>query len=54
MGLPKGGDPYGNGVPVVVSGWESQLQGEGEQVTRILELLGIAVGRTWFWLVLLL
>jgi len=26
-----------NGVPVVVSGWESHLQGEGEQVIRHLK-----------------
>lgn len=41
MGLPKGREPYGNGVLVVVAGVtprqgerESRSQGEGEQVTR--------------------
>jgi len=33
-GLPKGRESYGNGVPVVVRGWESQPHGEGEQITR--------------------
>jgi len=27
-GWPTRGDPYGDGIPIVVSGWESQLQGE--------------------------
>ena len=31
MGLPTGREPHGNGVPVVVRGWESQPHGEGEQ-----------------------
>jgi hypothetical protein len=31
MGLPAGREPHGNGVPVVVRGWESQPHGEGEQ-----------------------
>jgi hypothetical protein len=38
-GLPTGGDPYGNGVPIVVVGVtahqgerENRSQGEGEQV----------------------
>lgn len=35
MGLPTGCEPYGNGVPVIVSGRESLLHGEGEQVVRI-------------------
>ena len=41
-GLPKGRKPYGNGVPIVVGGvtptqggWESQPQGEGEQVQSL-------------------
>jgi hypothetical protein len=28
-GMPTGGDAYGIGATIVVSGWESQLQGEG-------------------------
>jgi hypothetical protein len=28
MGLPNGGDPYGDGIPIVVSERESRLQGE--------------------------
>ena len=32
--MSKGGDTYDNGVPIVVSGRESLLQGEGEQVMR--------------------
>lgn len=31
-GLSTGGDTYDNGVPIVVSGRESLLRGEGEQV----------------------
>lgn len=34
-GLPKGREPYGNGVPIVVRGRESLLHGEGGQVTWI-------------------
>ncbi len=44
MGSPKGGDPYGDGVPMVVDGVtsiqgerESRLQGEVGQVSQ------------WFW-----
>src|ERR1051326_837474 len=33
-GLSTGGDTYDNGVPIVVSGRESLLHGEGEQVIR--------------------
>ena len=29
-GLPTGGDPYGNGTPIVLSERESRLHGEGE------------------------
>jgi hypothetical protein len=32
MGWPKGGDPQGHGVAVVLSDGESPLQGEGRQV----------------------
>lgn len=32
QGLPKGCETYGNGVAIVVSDWESQLQGEVRQV----------------------
>nr|WP_236064754.1 reverse transcriptase/maturase family protein [Reticulibacter mediterranei] len=32
--MSKGGDTYDNGVPIVVSGRESLLHGEGEQVIR--------------------
>ena len=32
--MSKGGDTYDNGVPIVVRGGESPLQGEGEQVIR--------------------
>src|SRR6266849_3655600 len=31
---PKGGDPHGHRVPIVVRRRESRLHGEGEQVTR--------------------
>jgi hypothetical protein len=34
VGLPTGGDPYGNGVPIVVRDKESLLHGEGGQVPR--------------------
>jgi hypothetical protein len=33
--LPTGSDPYGNGVAIVVSEWESHSQGEGRQVIQI-------------------
>ncbi len=36
-GLSTGGDTYDNGVPIVVSGRESLLQGEGEQVMKIMK-----------------
>jgi hypothetical protein len=35
MGLPKGGDPQGNGDSVVLSERESRLQGEGSQVSQL-------------------
>ena len=38
--LPTGREPYGNGVPVVVSGRESRLHGEGGQASQ-------GNGRTW-------
>jgi hypothetical protein len=28
MGLPNGGDPYGDGIPIVLGERESRLQGE--------------------------
>jgi hypothetical protein len=34
-GLPKGREPYGNGVPVVVRDGESPLHGEGGQVNWV-------------------
>lgn len=33
--MPTEGDLYGIGPPIVVSGWESQLHGEGEEVVRL-------------------
>jgi hypothetical protein len=33
--LPKGREPHGNGVPVVVRGRESRPHGEGGQVNRM-------------------
>jgi len=32
VGLPKGRESYGNGVPIVVRVTENVIQGEGEQV----------------------
>lgn len=37
MGWPKGGDPQGHGVVVVLRDGESPLQGEGRQVDECLE-----------------
>ncbi len=34
-GWPKRGDPHGHGAPIVVSGRESRLQGEGGQGNRV-------------------
>jgi hypothetical protein len=34
-GLPKGGDPQGNGDPVVVRARESLVHGEGGQVSQM-------------------
>jgi len=34
MGSPHGGDPYGDGDPIVVSERESRSQGEGGQVAK--------------------
>ena len=36
VGLPKGRESYGNGVPIVVRVRESLIQGEGEQVRYLL------------------
>jgi hypothetical protein len=33
-GSPTGREPYGDGAPIVVRGWESQLQGKGGQEVR--------------------
>ena len=33
VGWPKGREPYGDGVPIVVRDRESRLHGEVEQVT---------------------
>ena len=35
MGLPKGRESYGNGVPVVVKVRENLIKGEGEQVKQL-------------------
>jgi hypothetical protein len=39
-GSPKGCEPYGDGVVVVVRGRESRLHGEGRQVTTMSRLGG--------------
>jgi hypothetical protein len=36
-GAPTGGEPYGDGASIVVSGRESRLQGDGRQVFATLQ-----------------
>ena len=57
-GLPKRGDPHGNGASIVLGGvtsyqgaWESQVQGEGRQALQRVKEKGVArcEGQTSSW-----